>query len=113
MAGTVSERLLARLRELPGLELPEGARLKRVAASRSDAHRDNGSWSWCVVDGQDIPMNRNAVGSHWPMWVLLKFGAVVSERDILDTTGDICIDPPQERQYEALTELRLRRERRN
>lgn len=112
MAGTVSERLLAVLRELPGLDLPEGARLQRVAASRSDAHRDNGSWSWCVVDGRGIPMARNAVGSHWPMWVLLKFGAKVAERDLLDTTGDICIDPPDERQTEALAELKRRREAR-
>lgn len=99
----VSERLLAMIRrDLPELEIPEGARLEREPAARAEAHRKNGCWSWRVVDRDGIPLQWDSrgdlmsIGSHWPMGLLLKTG-VRAHRDSL---GDICIDPPDELQAE-------------
>lgn len=91
----VSERLLKRLREA-GLDIPQDARLVRVAAYSSPAQRSNGCWSWTVADTYGRPLTKDsaghpmAIGSQYPMTMLLRTGFEVSR----DTYGDICIDPP-------------------
>lgn len=62
---TLSERLLARLRDTEVAEyLPEGARLVRANASRSA--RANGAWVWRSEGPSDT-----LVGSQWSMTSLM------------------------------------------
>lgn len=100
----VSERLLARLRELPGLDIPEGAVLKSLRPSGSQ--RNLGAWSWTVCTSDGLPVYKGsdgralAVGSQWPMSELLKLGM---EANGPDCNGDVTIEPPSAVQHQGIT----------
>ena len=73
MSRTVAARLLERLQEL-GVRVPPGARLESTRASRSA--RNDGAWSWRVVDaggcpGFSVDGQSREVGSQWPMALVL------------------------------------------
>lgn len=91
---SISAQLLDRLREL-GVALPDGARLESTRASRSA--RNDGAWSWRVVDGSGSPGFKidgcgREIGSQWSMAVLM----AQSELSISgpDRFGAVHIDPP-------------------
>ena len=95
----VSNPQLEMLREL-GLEIPDGARLKRAAGAYRGEARTQGAWVWTVTDASGTPLYRDskgrpmAIGSQWTMTELVRLG-IEAHRD---TDGDISIDPPAEKQ---------------
>lgn len=100
-----SERLLEKLRrELPELEIPEGARLERAEGSYSGDDRAQGAWVWRVVcaggaaSWKDPRGRYVAIGSQWTMTELVRLG-VEAHRE---PHGDIAIDPPAEMQRKAV-----------
>ncbi|THA72523.1 hypothetical protein E6R60_26710 [Streptomyces sp. A0642] len=96
MRASVAERLLARLRAA-GVELPKGTRLVRVYPSES--MRNVGAWSWTAANADGVPLYRDesgrtmAVGSQYPMGMLLRLGFEVNRPGFGDF-GDITVDPP-------------------
>lgn len=89
---TPSERLVARLREECGLELPEGAYAARTFAGRHMLSA--GAWRvrLCEADGMPI---QPLTGSHWTVTELVR-----AERIEVTTNrfGDRSIDPSAEDQ---------------
>ena len=97
----ISERLLAMLRELPELDMPEGARLERAAGSYHGWNRSSlGAWVWTVVQDDGMPVTHDsegrpmAIGSQWTMTELVRVGIVANPGDY----GDIHIEPSDEAQ---------------
>lgn len=103
MTGTspkVSERLLAKLRALPGLDLPEGARLERAAGAYYGWNRSSlGAWVWTVVGPDGVPLSRaadgrpRAIGSQWTMTELVRGDLMACPPD---EYGDIHIEPAEQ-----------------
>lgn len=89
-----SERLLKKLREETDLDIPEGATLVRLYASRASVNI--GAWSWTAADANGIPLHRDsrgrpmAIGSQYTMSELLRQGIQVNSA----RNGDLCIDVP-------------------
>lgn len=94
-----SERLLAMLRQLPELDLPEGAHLARAAGAYSGDGRSGGAWVWTVMNSAGIPTN---IGSQWTMTELVRLGIEVNR----DSHGDIHIEPTTETQQRLARETR-------
>jgi hypothetical protein len=97
----VSERLLEKIRkELPELEIPEGARLERAAGAHYGWNRSSlGAWVWTVVGADGVPLHEDsegrpmAIGSQRTMTELVRLETLVAHRDL---HGDICIEPTDE-----------------
>ncbi len=85
---TPSQRLLARLRDECGLDLPDGAQIQRTYVKRHQ--RDAGAMVWTVhrADGMYL---QPLIGSQWPVTELLKHRVIeVAEPDRF---GDRHVDP--------------------
>lgn len=81
---TKFERLIARLREM-GVEIPDGAQLRRTYAGRHQ--RSAGAWSWYLVDADGHELH---IGSQISVTDLLKETTLHTWQDRL---GDLHIDP--------------------
>jgi hypothetical protein len=94
---TPSERLLARLRDELGLDLPEDTVIRRTYAGYWQ--RSRGAWSWFATQADGTPFKSPdgfsySVGSQYPVGRLLQCQEPMATRDNkMSYDRDISIDP--------------------
>jgi hypothetical protein len=70
VSGRPQDRLLKRLRDELGIELPEQAEIRRTHAGR--VQRSQGAWSWFVhIPLEAYKGGQPQVGSHWQIRQLM------------------------------------------
>lgn len=83
------DRLLKRLHDELGIELPEQAEIHRTHAGR--IQRSQGAWSWFAhIPLEFYRAGQPQVGSHWPVGMLLSARRLEKSKA---PWGDIEIDP--------------------